>query len=210
MRDPLQYQCTWNNGQKAVVHLVEDANGDRAIYKIYKPGFFGWMVREWFGIWYVSKRVDVTPKLIGFSPFRRELVLSYIPGQRVLEWVLERFGESSTDLDQFRNCEALEGDARITRAFERFRRSPSEEASRLRACIQRSYARLHAIGWQHGTSDPRNIIYDGHRAYIIDFDHARPSLSPEQYDNPALAYWFGISQDRRPKQSSAALKSIRS
>ena len=146
-------------------------------------------------LWYVSRRLDIIPRLVSFAPWKNELVISYVPGRRVLEWVLEHFGPPELDLQEFLNCESLEGDARITQAFGRFRDSSSSEAVRLRGSIKKSYAKLHSIGWQHGTSDPRNVIYDGQRAYIIDFDHARPSLSPHKYDYPALAYWFGINRD---------------
>jgi tRNA A-37 threonylcarbamoyl transferase component Bud32 len=153
------------------------------------------MFREYFSIWYVSKWLDIIPRLVSFRPWKKELIMSYIPGQRVLEWVLEHFGQSNLDLDEFRHFHGTLRDARITEAFVRFRESSSVEALRLKAAIKQSYARLHRIGWQHGTSDPRNVLYDGRQAYIIDFDHARPSLSPTKYDYPDLTYWFGITLD---------------
>ncbi|HEU0046328.1 MAG TPA: lipopolysaccharide kinase InaA family protein [Nitrososphaera sp.] len=187
--------CSWNNGQKAVVHLVECSNGEKQIQKLYKPGFAGWMFREYFSIWYVSRWLDIVPKLISFRPWKKELVMSYIPGQRVLEWVLEHFGQPNLDLHEFRNFEAMGRDPRITEAFVRFRESSSVDALGLKTAIKQSYARLHSIGWQHGTSDPRNVLYDGRQAYIIDFDHARPSLSPAKNDYPDLTHWFGIAPD---------------
>ncbi len=192
-RDSIRTLCTWNNGEKAVVHLVEDSNGEKQIQKLYKPGFAGWMFREYLSIRYLSRWLDIIPKLVSFRPWKKELIISYIPGQRVLEWVLEHFGQPNLDLDEFRNFEAMGRDPRITEAFVRFRESSSTEALRLKQAIKQSYARLHGIGWQHGTSDPRNVLYDGRQAYIIDFDHARPSLAPVRNDYPALTRWFGIA-----------------
>jgi hypothetical protein len=171
--------CSWTNGQKAVVHLVELPTGEKRIVKIYKPGFVGWMFREYLSLRYVSKRLPIIPKLICFRPSQKELVLSYIPGQRVLEWVLQRFGEANLNVEEFLNFEAMGADPRIVEAFVRFRLSASK----------------HELGWQHGTCDPRNVIYDEQQAYIIDFDHARPSLAPVKYDYPALTQWFGIVPD---------------
>jgi tRNA A-37 threonylcarbamoyl transferase component Bud32 len=184
--------CSWTNGEKAVVHLVELHTGEKRIVKIYKPGFVGWMFREYLSLRYVSKRLSIIPKLICFRPSQKELVLSYIPGQRVLEWVLQRFGEANLNVEEFLNFEAMGTDPRIVEAFMRFRLSASEDASKLKQAIKLSYGRLHELGWQHGTCDPRNVIYDEQQAYIIDFDHARPSLKPIKYDYPSLTYWFGI------------------
>jgi len=185
--------CTWNNGQKAVVHLVHNSNGEPQIQKIYKPGFTGWMLREYIGLWYVSKRLSVVPKPIRFRPWKREIIMSYVSGERVLEWVLKHFGQPDLHLEEFLNFEAMDADSRIVEAFARFRESSSHDASKLKHAIKESYGRLHALGWQHGTSDPRNVIYDGNQAHIIDFDHARPSLSPVELDYQALRYWFGLS-----------------
>jgi len=125
-RDSIRTLCTWNNGEKAVVHLVEDSNGEKQIQKLYKPGFAGWMFREYLSIRYLSRWLDIIPKLVSFRPGKKELIISYIPGQRVLEWVLEHFGQPNLDLDEFRNFEAMERDPRITEAFVRFRESSSD------------------------------------------------------------------------------------
>ena len=187
--------CSWTNGEKAVVHLVELPTGEKQIVKIYKPGFVGWMFREYLSLRYISKRLSIIPKLICFRPSQKELVLSYIPGQRVLEWVLQRFGEANLNLEEFLNFEAMGTDPRIVEAFLRFRLSASEDASKLKQAIKLSYGRLHELGWQHGTCDPRNVIYAEHQVYIIDLDHARPGLTPVKYDYPALTHWFGIVPD---------------
>jgi Lipopolysaccharide kinase (Kdo/WaaP) family len=185
--------CTWDNGQKAVVRLMESADGDKLIQKVYGRRFAGWMLRESISIWYLSKSLEIVPRLIDFKPWKNELIMSYIPGQRALEWVLQRFGPSNLDLSEFLNCPSMERDPRIREAFSQFRKSSSAEATKLKESIRMSYAQLHSLGWQHGASNPRNVIFDGERAHIIDFDHARPSLVPGKYDYPELEQWFGIS-----------------
>lgn len=197
--------CAWTNGEKAEVHLVELPSKEQQILKVYKPGFTGVMFREYLATSYLSRRLSIVPKVIRFSPRRRELVMSYIPGQRVLEWVLQHFGEPNLKLEEFLNFEAMDTDPRIVEAFIRFRQSASKDASRLKEAIELSYARLHGLGWQHGTCDPRNVIYDGQQVYIIDFDHARPSFTPTKYDYPSLTYWFGLLPgDRRGGRVSIA------
>ena len=187
--------CSWTNGQKAVVHLVELPRGEKQVLKVYKPGFLGWMFREYVCLRYVSRRLNIVPRLIRFRPLRRELVLSYLPGQRVLEWVLERFGQPNLPLGEFLNFEAMDVDPRIAEAFLRLRQSTSSEASRFKQALKHSYSLLHGLGWQHGTCDPRNVIYDEHRVYIIDFDHARPSFAPTRIDYQSLDRWFGLLPD---------------
>lgn len=80
--------------------------------------------------------------------------LSYIPGQRVLEWVLQRFVQPDLQLEVFLNFEAMDTDPRIAEAFRMFRQSTSEDSSMLTRAIKLSYSLLHQLGWQHGTSDP--------------------------------------------------------
>jgi len=189
---PPKTLCTWTNGRRAVVHLVERSDEKMEIRKVYKPGYFWWMVREYLNTRYLGARLPVVPRLIRFRPLHRELVVTYIPGQRVLEWVLERFGGPNLRLEEFLNFEQMGSDRRVLEAFGRFRQSTSREAMDLKREVKCSYAMLHGLKWQHGTCDPRNMIYDGHRVHIIDFDHARPGLSPERYDHPALRRWFGI------------------
>jgi SAM-dependent methyltransferase len=201
--------CTWCNGHKAVVHLEEFANGWRQVVKHYKRGFSWWMWREYLNVSYLGKKLDIVPKLIRFRPWRRELVVTYVAGQRVLEWVLERFGEKGLKMDEFLNFEPMGTDPRVRKAFNLFCRSESAEAVRLKKEISRSYATLHSIGWQHGTCDPRNLIFDGYRVYIIDFDHARPGFSPGRYDFPPLKRWFGVVPERFQKNTVSKTSQMR-
>jgi len=185
--------CSWTNGKRAVVNLVQNEAGEKYIHKIYYRGHSLWMLREYANAKYLSSRLSIVPRLISFHYWHRELVFSYIPGQRVFEWVLERFGDPGLQLDEFLNFEPMYTDERVTSAFAYFRNSSSPEAINLKQAIKESYGELHRIGFQHGTCDPRNIIYDGQRVFIIDFDHARPGLNPGKYDYPELAQWFGVT-----------------
>jgi aminoglycoside phosphotransferase len=192
-RDELTVITSWTNSYKAIVHLMEDGSGAKLILKVYRSGFAATMVREYLVARYVARKLSVVPRVLGFRPCHRELYFSYISGQRVLEWVLQRFG-GSLSLSEFQSFHGLDPsdhlDPRVADAFARFRQSESEEAQRLREAIRASYSALHRSGILHGSADPRNVIYDEDRAFIIDFDHARPSFQPEKIDYRALTYWY--------------------
>jgi len=185
---------SWTNGQKAVVHLVKDRSGRELIMKAYRPGFTAVMVREYVVASYVARRLSVVPKVLRFRPRQKELYFSYIRGQRVLEWVLQHFGGTPV-LSEFQSFHGLDAphhvEPRVAAAFARFRQSASEEAHRLKEAVRASYACLHGIKILHGSPNPRNAIYDQDRVFIIDFDHARPSLNPAKIDYKSLTYWYG-------------------
>jgi serine/threonine protein kinase len=187
---------SWTNGRKAIVQLIENGRGEKWILKTYRPGFALTMLREYLVTRYISRRIPLTPKVLGFRPLRKELLLSYVSGQRVLEWVLERFGDAGLYLLDFQSFHGLDPDHPnpvVAAAFERFRRSTSEDAQQLKQAIRASYAALHRIGILHGSPDPRNIIYGDGRVSIIDFDHARPCLDPAKIDYRSLSYWYGLA-----------------
>ena len=91
---PVSNECrvvtSWTNGRKAIVHLLAKPNGDTLIRKVYRRGFLAAMLREYFMTTYIACRLPSTLRVLGFNPWRKELFLSYVTGQRVLEWVLER------------------------------------------------------------------------------------------------------------------------
>ena len=187
---------SWTNGHKAVVHLLATRPaGRKVILKAYRPGFFATMFREYLMTRYISRRLTIVPSVLDFRPWRRELYLSYLPGQRVLEWVLQRFGGGGLALSDFQSFHGLDPphrvDSRVSEAFGRFRQSTEAEVHQVRKALRLSYSLLHRIGIQHGNADPRNVIYDGERVFLIDFDHARPSFNPAKIDNHALQYWYG-------------------
>jgi len=190
--DEMRIITSWTNGRKATVHLVQNGGSERVILKIYRPGYLGSMFREYLATRYVASRLPIVPRVLRFRPLKKELVLTYLSGQRVLEWVLDRFGDEGVVLSEFQSFHGMETNVQIARAFERFRQSASEEAARLKQAIRESYASLHRIRFQHGGPDPRNVIYDGARAFIIDFDHARLGLAPAKTDYRSLTRWYGI------------------
>ena len=177
----------------ATVHLMANDSGDRVIKKVYRPGFTAKMFREYVVARYVAQRLSIVPRVLSFRPACREIFFSYLPGQRVLEWVLDRFGDTDLVLREFQSFHGLETNPQVAEAFSRFRQSSSEAASGLKQAIRKSYLSLHGIRMLHGSSDPRNIIYDGDRAFIIDFDHSRPSLSPAKLECRGLTHWYGIT-----------------
>lgn len=183
----------WTNGRKAEVQLLEDSAQKKLILKAYRPGFMLPMFREYLVTLFVSRKLSIVPKVLAFQPLHKRLFLSFIDGQRVLEWVLQRYGDDGLVLSDFQSFHGLDTNEQVASAFSRFRYSNSKEARDLKKAIHESYRSLHRIRIRHGTTDPRNIIYDGTRAFILDFDHARPSLNPSKCDLEALECWFGRS-----------------
>jgi len=154
------------------------------------------MFREFAMTTYVSRRLSIVPRVLRFKPWRREIWLQYLAGERVLEWVLERFGDPNLKTADFQSFHGVDPphnvDPRVALAFERFRATTSGEALQLKHAIRESYRSLHGISIKHGSADPRNMLYHEGRIYIIDFDNARPSRRAEQVDYVDLEYWFGL------------------
>ena len=98
---------SWVNGRAATVHLMANDSGDRVIKKVYRPGFTAKMFREYVVSRYVAQRLSIVPRVLAFKPARREIFFSYVPGQRVLEWVLERFGDKDLVLGEFQSFHHL-------------------------------------------------------------------------------------------------------
>jgi hypothetical protein len=193
--DDFTVTTSWTNGQKAVVDLMTNRAGKKIIKKVYRPGYTSAMFREYMVAKYVASRLAIVPQVLGFRPLQKELYFSYVSGQRVLEWVMQRFGDD-VNLSRYQSFHGLNPpdyvDPEVAKAFARFRESMSDEARRLKDAISNSYASLHRIGILHGSADPRNVIYDDNRVIIIDFDNSRPSLNPATLDARSLSYWYGL------------------
>jgi len=136
--------------------------------------------------------LELAPQVLSYELATRTLVLTYVPGERVLEWVLRRYGDRGLDLDRFASTHGLSTNEHVQRAFARFRASTDTQALALREAIVDTYRRLHRVHVLHGDPGPRNIIYDGERAYLIDFDQTRPSFSPARIETRGLKKWYGI------------------
>lgn len=196
---------SWTNGRMANVYLVEEESGRRVIRKRYKRRFLLAMVREYLATVYLTHWLDITPRVLSFGLISGELVLSHMPGVRVLEWVLARYGDPDLRIEDFQSFHGLDTNATVAEAFRRFRDCRSPEAVRLKQAISRSYAALHRTWFVHGGADPRNIIYDGERVFIIDFNQSRPSLNPQQFERACLCRWYGISSEEMHQSNEAAM-----
>ena len=183
---------SWTHGAKADVDLVDGARG-RVIRKRYRPGptALAAMMREYLAL-KALQGLNIVPKVIDFLPLHRQLSISFLAGERLLEWVLARYGGPGLDLASFANFHGLDEREDIRVAFRRFRESSATEAVGLRDAITDSYRRLHLRRCVHGDPSPRNLLYDGRVVYLIDFDHWRPSLAPGKIDSVALQRWYGI------------------
>lgn len=181
----------WTNGSKADVYLIRSKDGARAIRKCYRRRLLRPILQEYVSLRYLAK-TGIVPEILRFSLRRAEFVLSFIEGQRVLEWVVERFSEPDTDLDQFRSFHGLDSNPIVTAAFDKFRNATDEDSVRLRAAIVATYSKFHAAHYLHGDPSPRNLIYNEDKVFLIDFDHSRPSLNPEAIDFIKLSRWYGV------------------
>lgn len=152
------------------------------------------MLREFLVLSYLS-HLNILPRVLAFHLGRREMVLSYLPGERVLEWVLRRYGDPALDLETFKSVHGLESNPTVDRAFHRFRESQDQESVELKTAIKASYRLLHGKGFVHGDPSPRNLIFNGRAVYLVDFDHSRPSLDPAAVDFKALRRWYGLERD---------------
>jgi tRNA A-37 threonylcarbamoyl transferase component Bud32 len=183
------------NGAKADVHLIEDGSGSRSVRKCYRRGFVLPMLREYLALSYLSRSgVGILPRVLDFHPLRREIVLSYLPGERVLEWVLKRYGRPDLELEAYKSFHGLDTNPDVAQAFQRFRDSKDRESLSLKAALITSYRVLHARRFVHGDPSPRNLIFDGTVVYLIDFDHSRPSLDPAGVDFVSIRRWYGLSR----------------
>jgi tRNA A-37 threonylcarbamoyl transferase component Bud32 len=180
--------AAWTSGRRAAAYLLEDELGRKCVLKRYRPGHLPIMIKEMVALRCLA-RFDVAPQLVSYEIGTRTLVLTYVAGERVLEWVLRRYGDR--DLD-FASAHGLATNEFVQRAFARFRSATDEQALALREAIVATYRRLHQARVLHGDPGPRNIIYDGERAYLIDFDQTRPSLSPARIETRGLKKWYGI------------------
>lgn len=181
----------WTNGRRAAAYLLEDEIGRKCVLKHYRPGNLPIMIKEMIALRCLAT-LDVAPQVLSYELAASTLILSYVPGERVLEWVLRRYGDRGLDLAQFSSAHGLSTNEHVQRAFERFRSSTDTQALALREAIVDTYRRLHRVHVLHGDPGPRNIIYDGKRAYLIDFDQTRPSLSPARIEARGLKKWYGI------------------
>jgi tRNA A-37 threonylcarbamoyl transferase component Bud32 len=184
--------ASWEHGRHALVQLVQNDDGNRYIVKKYKFKFWRTMYREAAMTWYLSQRLEFVPKLLHVCVSSNALRLSVVPGTRLREWILEHYAPPGT---RSSSSHLLQSDPVVMAALKRFRTNNDETAVSLKRAITRSYSALHALGWIHGSADPRNMLYDGNKLYIIDFDQARPSWNAVAKESPCLTRWYGIALD---------------
>lgn len=185
---------SWTNGSKSEVFLLQDKNGNMLIKKCYRKGLFHILAREYIALKSLSS-LDFVPKIVELRFFSREMALSYVPGTRVLEWILEKYGRPGLDLKRFGSFHGLEINEEISEAFRYFRDAKDSASTSLKEAIRSSYLTLHSKGWIHGDPSPRNLIYEGGKIYLIDFDHARPCLDPPKIDYRSIEKWYGLKRN---------------
>lgn len=188
-----QLISVWENGARANVTHSRDSNGVEYVEKAYRSGEYFTFYRELMALKYLGPRISCVPSVLSFDIRRRITCLEFVAGERVLEWVLKKFGRSDIEIEAFQSFHGLETNKLVHEAFEKFKNSNSVEAIRLREAVATAYGELHRQRFVHGDPSPRNLIYDGNRVSIIDFDHSRPSLNPPKIDGKKVHRWYGVS-----------------
>lgn len=187
---------TWQSDY-ADTHLVQLPSGDRLIRKCYRSPFYLYFLRETLVMKRLS-RLSVVPPLRRTGWLSLELEITWQAGPTVLEWILDRHGQDLAP-DSENDGSASEATAE---ALQRFRESGDPADEKLRAAIRNAYADLHESRFMHGDPGPQNLIYEGERVYLVDFDHGRPSADPARLDNLQLAQLYGVTA---PSRSLGAL-----
>ena len=126
--DKSQELYSWGRGPSATVELRKLPGGQQVIFKRYDNIHWKAMWREYLALSYL-RNTYVVPKVLKFIPIRRVLVLEWISGCTVLEWVLRRFGITETRIQDFVDRKRVKTAPDAMHAFELFKRSKKTRRS---------------------------------------------------------------------------------
>ncbi len=188
---------TWGEGPSANVGLIDWGKNDRAIVKKYRRGQIKAMWCEYLAL-IALRATGFVPRVLRFSPVSRTIVIEWIEGVTLIEWVLHAFGCSPEEIAKYRWSRIpIRTDTIVLEAFGRFRHSRLPECLSLRRALREAYVMVHSRHIVHNDIRPVNIICrsvreEGCSVCLIDFGRATLRWDAARRDESALAFWYGI------------------
>jgi len=183
---------SWTNGARAHVELAKlPQYPNKVIVKSFRKGTLIFFINEVVTLSYL-RNIGVTPRILGLNLGKKILILEYMDGERLLEWVLRKCSRQSVDLKDYRNIHGIDTNPVIGAAFSVFQKSKDPEITYVKNEIQKCYRKIHRRKISQGDVRPRNLICRGGSVAAIDFDLALPMARPADRDNVLLMKWYGI------------------
>lgn len=184
---------SWGHGPFATVELRGGSDGGRAIHKTFRSRLAMW--RE-YTVLRLLRRSDVVPQVLQFKPAKRVLVLEWVAGIRVTEWVLRKFEFGQDVIEKYRGRTRIKSDPDSMQAFERFRASQDAECLALVEAMREAYRPVHARHIVHNDLKPSNIIVRNttnrsFRVCLLDFESATLRWDARRRDSVDFQFWFG-------------------
>ena len=198
LRSDSKEKYSWGRGPSAAVELREWPDGRRAIVKRYGPedGHRNAMWREYLALTFL-RTTHVVPKVLKLMPKSRVLVLEWIPGVTILEWVLRRYGVAEASVQRFIKREPVKKSRQAMDIFEQFQQSMDPDCVRLREAVRSAYDQIHRRHVVHNDVKPANIILEGGYStppcsvVLVDFESATVRWDAARRDRAEFEMWLG-------------------
>lgn len=195
MHDDEKLLRSWGRGPCATTELREWIPGKKVIVKKYGEDQSRAMWTEYLALT-ALRLTHLVPLVIRFMPGQRILVLEWISGVTVLEWVLRKYGLPQAKIEYFSLRKRVKADPEAMQAFEQFKHSTDPGCLKLYEMIRKAYARIHRYHIVHNDVKPANIIIGETNAQVdrivlVDFERATLRWDAVRRDQKELAFWFG-------------------
>ena len=150
------------------------------------------LIREFLILIYLERKLPTIPKVINIDLKNKTMHLTFVEGERALEWVLKRYGTKGLNVAQFKSFHGLDTNPIVASAFAKLKSSTDKNAKCFKKAIKLAYEEFHNLNFAHGDPSPRNLVYDGKIIHLIDFDRTRLSFNPQAIDRKQLSHWYDL------------------